>query len=106
VKFSVLEWVMRERFYYVYILTNKDHNVLYIGVTNDIARRVWEHKDKQAESFTKRYNVNKLVYYELHHTIDTAITREKQLKAWNRAWKDDLVSTHNPKWDDLYNSLI
>lgn len=97
---------MAEKIYYVYILSNKQHNVLYIGVTNDIARRIWEHKSKQAESFTKRYNVNKLVYYELHYTIDTAITREKQLKTWHRAWKDDLISQFNPKWDDLYNSLI
>ena len=87
--------------YYVYILTNKTHSVLYIGVTNDLARRITEHKQKLVEGFTKKYNVDKLVYVEHSTDVYAAITREKVLKKWSRAKKDRLISTFNPNWDEL-----
>ncbi len=87
--------------YYVYILTNKNNNVLYIGVTNDLERRVFEHKNKLVEGFTKKYNLNKLIYYEITEDVSSAIEREKQLKNWHREWKINLINSFNPKWKDL-----
>ena len=87
--------------YYVYILTNKNHTVLYIGVTNNLKRRIKEHKDKINEGFTKKYNVDKLVYFEKHQYINKAIKREKQLKKWRRQWKENLIHDMNPDWKDL-----
>jgi len=90
---------------YVYLLTNKHNNVLYIGVTTDLIRRVYEHKTKLVQGFTQKYNVDRLVYYEACANIVDAIRREKQLKGWTRKRKDALVNILNPKWDDLYGSL-
>ena len=87
--------------YHVYILANKNNGVLYIGVTNDIRRRISEHKSGEIPGFTKRYNVNKLVYAELYTDIEQAIAREKQLKHWSRQKKLELVSSFNPEWNDL-----
>lgn len=87
--------------YYVYILTNWNNKVLYIGVTNDLERRMYEHKSKIISGFTKRYNVNKLVYYEEYREIKDAIVREKQLKGWKRIKKEELISMQNPEWNDL-----
>jgi len=87
--------------YYVYILTNKSNNVLYIGVTNDLIRRIFEHKSKVVEGFTKKYNLRKLVYYETTNNIESAINREKQLKNWHRDWKMNLIDHFNPDWKDL-----
>lgn len=88
--------------YYVYILTNKPNGVLYIGVTNDLERRNFEHETKYSEySFTARYNAAKLVYYEATSSVDDAIKREKQLKNWHRDWKINLIESANPKWQDL-----
>jgi len=87
--------------YYVYILTNKFNKVLYIGVTNNLARRVFEHKNKLVEGFTERYNLMKLVYYEVTPNIESAIKREKQLKNWHRNWKINLITQFNPEWEDL-----
>ncbi len=87
--------------YYVYILTNWNGKVMYIGVTNDLLRRLYEHKHGETEGFTKRYNVNKLVYYEQTEDIKAAIAREKQLKGWTRVKKNALVETKNPCWKDL-----
>ena len=87
--------------YYVYILTNKHNTVLYIGVTNNIERRLYEHKNKLVDGFTKRYNLDKLVYYETTENILTAIEREKQLKGWTRAKKNELIKSLNPEWNDL-----
>ena len=87
--------------YYVYILTNWENKVMYIGVTNDMERRLYEHKNKLADSFTKRYNVNKLVYVEETGDINAAIAREKQLKGWRRERKNKLVESMNPDWKDL-----
>ena len=89
--------------YYVYIMTNKMNTVLYTGVTNDLMRRVYEHKNKlDIKSFTARYNVNKLVYYETINSIQSAIEREKQIKAGSRKKKEDLINEFNPDWKDLY----
>ena len=87
--------------YYVYILTNWKGNVMYIGVTNDLERRLYEHKHELVEGFTKQYHVHKLVYYEETSDVRAAIEREKQLKNWARAKKDALVETMNPMWKDL-----
>ena len=96
---------MEERQYYVYILTNKSNKVLYIGVTNNLERRIFEHKNKLVDGFTKKYNLNKLVYYETTKNIDGAIEREKQLKNWHRAWKVNLIEEFNPPWKDLSEML-
>ena len=87
--------------YYVYILTNKNNKVLYIGVTNDLERRIFEHKNKLVEGFTKKYNLNKLIYYEMTEDISSAIEKEKQLKNWHRDWKINLIKSFNPMWKDL-----
>ena len=87
--------------YFVYILTNWNDRVMYIGVTNDLQRRLYEHKNKLADGFTKRYNVHKLAYYEVTTDVNSAIAREKQLKGWSRAKKNALVETMNPDWHDL-----
>jgi len=92
--------------YYVYILTNKTDTVMYIGVTNDLRRRLCEHKNEQIEGFTKRYHVHKLVYYEEYHEINDAIAREKQLKGWKREKKNALVATKNPNLDDWSGGFI
>lgn len=90
--------------YYVYIMTNKHNTVLYTGITNNLMRRVFEHKNKVNKGFTSRYNVDKLVYFEVFEDPMTAITREKQIKGWLRDKKDKLINTINPKREDLYNS--
>ena len=87
--------------YFVYIMTNINNKVLYIGVTNNLVRRVYEHKTKIIKGFTERYNINKLVYYEVCFDVNTAIAREKQLKGWVRKKKNDLVSSKNPTWQEL-----
>ncbi len=91
--------------YYVYILASQKNGTLYIGVTNDLGRRVYEHKQGEGAIFTRRYKVHRLVYYEIYDRIDEAISREKQMKKWNRQWKIDLIEGMNPKWNDLYLSL-
>ena len=92
---------MRNYNFYVYILTNVNGNVMYIGITNNLKRRLYEHKNGIFEGFTKRYHVDKLVYYEHFFNIRDAIAREKQLKGWRREKKDALVETMNPDWNDL-----
>ena len=94
---------MRE--YYVYILTNKSNRVLYIGVTNNLIRRIQEHKQKLVKGFTQKYSCTKLVYFEEARYINDALQREKQLKNWHRAWKIDLINENNPSWDDLSETL-
>ena len=91
---------------YVYILTNKTNKVLYVGVTSNLIKRIYEHKNKLVPGFTEKYNVNKLVYYEIYDNIEDAITREKQIKAGNRNKKIQLVSSMNPEWKDLYDDLL
>ncbi len=92
--------------YCVYILTNKNNTVLYVGVTNNLMRRIWEHKSKLIEGFTKKYNVDKLIYFESFDSPEEAIKREKQLKAGSRKKKIDLINNKNPEWKDLYNFEI
>jgi len=89
------------RQYFVYILTNKTNRVLYIGVTSNLERRIYEHKNKLVEGFSKKYNLQKLVYYEVTNDVNSAIKREKQLKNWHRQWKTNLVNQFNPEWRDL-----
>ena len=96
---------MDARQFYVYILTNWKNTVLYTGVTNDLKRRVYEHKEKPVEGFTKRYNLTKLVYYEIAETAEAAILREKQIKAGSRQKKVELVEAMNKEWLDLYTDL-
>ena len=91
---------------YVYILTNNPKGTLYIGVTSNLVQRVWQHKNDLVEGFTKQYGVHRLVWYELHETMESAIAREKALKKWNRAWKIELIEKTNPKWTDLYYEII
>jgi putative endonuclease len=90
----------------VYILTSRKHGTLYVGVTSDLVRRIWEHKNDSAKSFTKRYGIHTLVWYEQHETMESAIDREKAIKEWKRKWKIDLIERSNPEWSDLYDSLL
>ena len=90
----------------VYILASKRQGTLYIGVTSDLVKRVWQHKEDLIPGFTKRYGVHTLVYYELHGDMVNAMQREKQLKRWNRAWKIALVEKDNPEWIDLWPGLV
>ena len=93
--------------YYVYILSNAHRNVIYTGVTNDLVRRVYEHKNHlDKKSFTSRYNVENLVYFEVTSNIESAIEREKQIKGWNRKHKNKLIESKNPNWIDLYESVL
>ncbi len=92
--------------YYVYIMANKKNGTIYTGVTNGLKKRIWQHKEKIFEGFTKKYDVDKLVYYELFNDIELAIKREKQLKKWKRNWKIALIEKDNPCWKDLYDNLV
>lgn len=96
---------MNNRRYYVYILSNFTRTVLYIGVTNDLVRRVWEHKNSVVEGFTKKYQVHELLYYEPFENPEDAITREKQIKAYSRKHKQKIILASNPKLLDLYESI-
>ena len=86
----------------VYIITNRNNTTLYIGVTSNLPQRIYQHQEKQVDGFSKKYNLYKLVYFEQFNTMEDAICREKRLKNWRRAWKEDLISKHNPNWVDLY----
>lgn len=96
---------MKEKQYCIYIMTNKRNTVLYTGVTNNLKRRVYEHREKMIDGFTKKYNVIKLVYYEQFDNIENAILREKQIKAGSRNKKIELIERMNPEWKDLYEEL-
>ena len=91
--------------YYVYILASKRNGTLYTGMTSNLHKRIWQHKNKLIPGFTEKYKVTNLVYYEIHEDPIEAITREKQVKKWNRAWKMKLIETENPEWSDLFESL-
>ena len=93
--------------YFVYILTNNHKNVIYTGITNDLAKRIYEHKNHLDKgSFTARYNVERLVYFEVTSDVNSAIEREKQIKGWNRKRKNKLVESKNPNWEDLYEKIL
>ena len=89
----------------VYILASARMGTLYTGVTSDLIKRLWEHREKLAEGFTKRYDVYRLVWYEVHECMESAIQREKSIKGWKRQWKIELIEKRNPEWRDLYQSL-
>ena len=91
---------------YVYILASKKNGTLYIGVTSDLVKRIYEHKQKLIDGFTKEYNVHALVYFESYKDIKEAILREKQMKKWNRKWKIRLIEEKNPEWKDLYDEIL
>jgi putative endonuclease len=91
--------------YYVYILTNKPRGTLYVGVTNDLVRRIYEHREGAVSGFTKTYGLKQLVHFEQYDAPAVAIQREKNIKHWPRAWKLDLVNSSNPKWRDLYSNI-
>lgn len=91
--------------YYVYLLASQKHGTLYLGVTNNIVRRAYEHRTKAVDGFTKRYGIDKLVWFEIYDDIASAITREKELKKWRRDWKIRLIEDANPDWTDLYPNI-
>lgn len=92
--------------YYVYILASQKEGTLYVGVTNDLIRRIHEHKSDAVDGFTKKYGIKTLVYFEETESIEAAIAREKHIKKWNRAWKIELIVRENPEWRDLYPNLV
>ncbi len=96
---------MNEKASFVYILASERNGTLYVGVTSDLAARVWQHKQKMVAGFTKKYAVDRLVYYEVHDDVTKAIRREKQIKEWKRLWKLRLIEENNPEWNDLYETL-
>ena len=89
----------------VYILASRRNGTLYIGVTSNLLQRIWQHRCNVIDGFTKTYDVHRLVYFEMHETMDSAISREKVLKKWNRAWKIDLIEHDNPEWRDLFEEI-
>jgi putative endonuclease len=91
--------------YYVYIIASRKDGAIYLGVTNDIIRRVYEHRTKAARGFSSQYNITRLVWFEIYDDPISAISREKQLKKWKRNWKVQLIEARNPKWEDLYQSI-
>ena len=97
---------MREHLYFVYMLASRRNGTLYIGVSNDVMRRTWEHKNDLIEGFTKKYGVHILVWFETYDDVNVAIAREKRLKKWNRAWKIKLIEKHNSGWNDIYDRLM
>ena len=90
-----------EKQYFVYLLSNKSYGTLYTGVTSHLIQRIYQHKAGLADGFTKKYNIHRLVYYEVHLDVNEAILREKRIKKWNRQWKINLIEQHNPQWLDL-----
>lgn len=96
---------MKEKRGFVYIITNKPFGTLYIGVTSDLIKRIWEHKNKVVEGFSKEHELKMLVYFETHDEITSAILREKQMKKWNRNWKLRQIMDLNPEWKDLYEDI-
>ena len=94
-----------EKQFYIYILATKRNGTLYLGVTSDIVKRVWQHKNGLVEGFTNKYGIKRLVYYEIYEDAENAIKREKQLKKWRRAWKVELIEEKNSEWRDLYADI-
>ena len=92
--------------YYIYILASKKNGTLYVGITSDLIKRIYEHKNDLVEGFTRKYTIHNLVYFEATESVESAIMREKQLKKWNRTWKINLIEKNNPAWNDLYPDLI
>jgi putative endonuclease len=97
---------MANKQYYVYMMASKRNGMLYIGVTSELIKRVYEHKNDMAEGFTSKYHIHDLVYFEIAENVTSAISIEKQLKKWNRTWKIELIVKKNPEWRDLYHDLV
>jgi putative endonuclease len=97
---------MANKHYYVYIMASKQLGMLYLGVTSNLIKRVYEHKNDLVKGFTNKYHIHNLVYFEVTEDINNALSREKQLKKWNRAWKIELIEKNNPEWRDLYCDLL
>ena len=97
--------MLTQKQYYVYILASKRNGTLYLGVTSDLVKRAWQHKNSLVEGFTEKYGTHMLVYYETYEDAESAIKREKQLKKWRRAWKLDLIERKNANWRDLYEDI-
>ncbi len=91
--------------YYVYILASQKNGTLYVGITSDLVKRIWQHKNEVVEGYTQKYAVKNLVYFEQYENVDDAILREKRLKHWNRKWKLELIEKMNPNWNDLYDEI-
>ena len=96
---------MNDKSFYVYIMAKARNSTFYVGITSDLAKRVWEHKNKVTDGFTQKYDIKNLVYYETHNNAEAAIHREKRLKKWNRTWKMRIIEEMNPEWEDLYESI-
>jgi putative endonuclease len=96
---------MLNKVYYVYLLASHRNGTLYIGITSDLVKRIWQHKNEVAEGYTKEYQVKRLVYFETYKDVNEAIVREKRLKHWNRKWKLALIEKDNPNWNDLYDEI-
>jgi putative endonuclease len=94
-----------EKKYYVYIVSSYNKNAIYIGMTSNLPKRIWEHKNKVADGHTKKYNIDRLVYYEVFDNADEAVKRERNMKDWQREWKDKRINKMNPNWDDLYENI-
>ena len=94
-----------ERYFYVYIMTNAPYGTLYVGITNDLIRRAWEHREGLVDGFTRKHQLHRLVWYEQHATAYDAISREKLIKKWHRDWKVNLIQASNPEWDDLFEQV-
>jgi putative endonuclease len=92
--------------YYVYLITNEPYGTLYVGVTNDLVRRIYEHREGAVQGFSKQHGLNRLVWFEAHDDVLAAIEREKVIKRWRRDWKMNLIQAMNPNWDDLYESIV
>ena len=97
---------MTNKQYYVYILASKRNGTLYTGITSDLIKRIWQHKNGLVEGFSKRYETKTLVYFEQFNDVEEAILREKRIKKWNRQWKINLIEKKNPDWDDLFQKLV
>ena len=97
---------MHEKQPCVCLLASQRNGTLYVGVTSNLVNRVWEHKEKLADGFTKKYTINQLVWYEVHETMESAISREKAIKEWKRLWKLRLIEEANPEWTDLYDQIV
>ncbi|MBR9987507.1 MAG: GIY-YIG nuclease family protein [Desulfosarcina sp.] len=97
---------MSDKQYYIYIICNKRNGTLYTGVTSNLIKRIWQHKNEAVEGFTKQYSLKRLVHFEQYQDVKEAILREKRIKKWNRQWKINLIEQNNPNWDDLYQQMV
>jgi len=97
---------MNDKKFYIYILASKKNGFLYTGITSDLVKRTWEHKNGAMDGHTKKYSIKRLVYFEIYDDFDNAVKREKQLKKWHRQWKVDLIEKDNPDWNELYRTIV